>query len=163
MKRPLLAVTAQPDSGKTTTIRDAYAVLVERGWEQIEKGRGRAKIGIDSGEYLGAKLKLNENVIGFVSAGDSEDRMRPHLERLANDDSCDIFVCGCRHKGTNPFAFVETLGERFDIKRLVLDRIDNDAWDRMTPADQLEIRRERSDKLLEAIDEEVERLNSAVA
>jgi KaiC/GvpD/RAD55 family RecA-like ATPase len=88
MRKTIIAVRGQPDSGKTTAITLAYEELAKT-----------ARIIYSNPRYDATELKevfeIDGMILGFASSGDKPDRLERTLRFLLKYD-CVVIVCAAR-------------------------------------------------------------------
>jgi hypothetical protein len=85
----IIALRGRGNSGKSTTIRLLYDLLLQNGYQII-----RSNFNVTGGDFI-AVFSKNGKLIGVTSSGDSYDLVHDRLEELVNDN-CNICICACR-------------------------------------------------------------------
>ncbi len=107
--KEIIALKGLERSGKTTSIRMAYDMLINR-FSSI-------KI-IYVKPYkkdITAVLSINNIVIGIESQGDPNSRLKNSLERFSNEYRCNIILCATRTKGETILIVNNMVGHGYNI------------------------------------------------
>lgn len=83
----IIALRGIGNTGKSSTIRILYDLLLENGFQQVNY--------IDYGRDFSAIFSNNGQLIGITSSGDTYDLVHGRLQDLVNEN-CSICVCACR-------------------------------------------------------------------
>lgn len=85
----IIALRGRGNSGKSTTIRLLYDLLLQNGYQLIS-----SNINVNGGDFI-AIFSKNGKLIGVTSSGDTYDLVHDRLQELVNAN-CNICVCACR-------------------------------------------------------------------
>ena len=85
----IIALRGKGNSGKSTTIRLLYDILLQDGFQLIQ-----SNFQIEGGDFIAVYSKMS-NLIGITSSGDTYDLVYDHLQNLLNSN-CNICVSACR-------------------------------------------------------------------
>jgi len=121
--KTIIALRGKKQTGKTSTIRKLYELLLKNKYAQIRCDLNR------KGGEITAVLKKNGVFIGLASKGDSYITVHDNLQELI-ENNCTICVCTCKsfdrfQKGTHAAVFeFEEYNHQFiekDIDNIVLN------------------------------------------
>lgn len=85
----IIALRGIGNSGKSTTIRILYTLMLENDFELVESNYDSHR-----GDFI-AILKKNKKLIGITSVGNTYDYVHERLQELISAN-CTICVCACR-------------------------------------------------------------------
>ena len=97
--KKIIALRGKNNSGKSSTIRLLYDLLVAHGYKVVSSNLGH------DGSDFRAVLKKRNALVGITSASDTYDLVHDDLEVLIGS-GCSVCVCSCRsfdrnEQGTN--------------------------------------------------------------
>lgn len=85
----IIALRGRGNSGKSTTIRLLYDLLLQNGYQIIS-----SNLNTVGGDFV-AVFSKNGKTIGVTSSGDTYDLVHDRLDELVNSN-CNICLCACR-------------------------------------------------------------------
>jgi hypothetical protein len=85
----IIALRGRGNSGKSTTIRLLYDLLLQNRYQLIS-----SNFNVDGGDFISIFAK-NGKLIGVTSSGDTYDLVHHRLQELINAN-CNLCVCACR-------------------------------------------------------------------
>lgn len=85
----IIALRGRGNSGKSTTIRLLYDLLLQNGYQIISSNFNAA-----SGDFI-AVFSKNGKTVGVTSSGDTYNLVHDRLNELINSN-CNICLCACR-------------------------------------------------------------------
>ena len=93
--KKIIVLLGESSVGKTTTIKDVYETLLERGAIELQRKKRIWETGSDF-EVL---LKYKKLKVALFSEGDNRKVLEAAIEQYK--DMCDVFVCALNKKFKN--------------------------------------------------------------
>lgn len=92
--KTIISLRGVSNSGKTTTIRALYSLLLQNGYQQVS-----SNFNLDGGDFIAVFLH-NGKFVGVTSSCDSYDMVHDRLQELVNA-KCNVCICACRSYDRN--------------------------------------------------------------
>lgn len=115
MKKTIVALWNNPNTGKTETLRALAEIIINNLTDIIPIFP--VPLAVNQEDDLRLVVQINGRIIGIESQGDPNTNLLERLLELVNDFNCDVIICATRLRGETVGA-VENIHENFDYETI---------------------------------------------
>ena len=115
MKKTIVALWNNPNTGKTETIRALAEIIINNLTDLVPIFP--IPLAVNQEDDFRLVVQINGRIIGIESQGDPNTNLLERLLELVNDFNCDVIICATRLRGETVWA-VENIHENFNYETI---------------------------------------------